>query len=128
MGTRYWIKTSRNLFLYFRRPETSFLWIANPWKSFRFVIWRNYKWYIIGFIILALVVLLIGLFIYSAPVSDVFVSSDRLKTITLIYYFQTFKQLLSNFRLIVLIRWLSTLLNKVRIVGLRLKFWITFIF
>ncbi|CAB3993921.1 myoferlin-like isoform X2 [Paramuricea clavata] len=50
-----------------KRPETSFLWIANPWKSFRFVIWRNYKWYIIGFIVLALIVLLVGLFIYSAP-------------------------------------------------------------
>ena len=53
----------------FRRPETSFLWLANPWKSFRFVIWRNYKWYIIGLIILVVILLFIGVFIYSAPVS-----------------------------------------------------------
>ncbi|XP_028415074.1 myoferlin-like [Dendronephthya gigantea] len=50
-----------------KRPETSFLWLSNPWKSFRFVIWRNYKWYIIGFIVLALILLLIGVFIYAAP-------------------------------------------------------------
>ncbi|XP_028401914.1 myoferlin-like isoform X2 [Dendronephthya gigantea] len=50
-----------------RRPETSFLWILNPWKSFRYVIWHHFKWYFVGGIILILIVLLFALFIYSAP-------------------------------------------------------------
>lgn len=25
------------------RPATSFLWITSPWKSFRYILWRNYK-------------------------------------------------------------------------------------
>lgn len=55
--------------LFYRRPETSFFWLASPWKSFKHIIWRNYKWWIIGFIVLVLVLLLLFLFIYSLPVS-----------------------------------------------------------
>ncbi|CAG2195234.1 MYOF [Mytilus edulis] len=50
-----------------KRPETSFFWLASPWKSFKHIIWRNYKWWIIGFIVLVLVLLLLFLFIYSLP-------------------------------------------------------------
>lgn len=25
------------------RPATSFLWITSPWKSFRYILWGNYK-------------------------------------------------------------------------------------
>jgi signal peptidase I len=55
--------------VFYRRPETSFLWFASPWKTLKFIIWRNYKWYIIGFIVLLLLLLLIFLFLYSFPVS-----------------------------------------------------------
>ncbi|XP_056005338.1 myoferlin-like isoform X14 [Ostrea edulis] len=50
-----------------KRPETSFLWFASPWKTLRYIIWRNYKWYIIGFFLLILLLLLIFLFLYSFP-------------------------------------------------------------
>ena len=50
-----------------KRPETSFLWFTSPWKTFRHIIWRRYKWYFIGFLILLLILLLVFLFIYSLP-------------------------------------------------------------
>ncbi|XP_061186440.1 myoferlin-like isoform X8 [Saccostrea echinata] len=50
-----------------KRPETSFLWFTSPWKTMRYIIWRNYKWYIIGFFLLILLLLLIFLFLYSFP-------------------------------------------------------------
>nr|XP_022342080.1 myoferlin-like isoform X4 [Crassostrea virginica] len=50
-----------------KRPETSFLWFASPWKTLRYIVWRNYKWYIIGFLLLILLLLLIFLFLYSFP-------------------------------------------------------------
>ncbi|XP_028412829.1 myoferlin-like isoform X1 [Dendronephthya gigantea] len=49
------------------RPATSFRWFTSPWKSMRYIIWRNYKWYIIGFILLVLILLVIGIFFYSMP-------------------------------------------------------------
>ena len=51
------------------RPATSFLWFTSPWKSLRYIIWNNYKWYILGGLVLLLIIAMIGLFIYSAPVS-----------------------------------------------------------
>uniref|UniRef100_A0ABM5GCL9 Fer-1-like protein 6 n=1 Tax=Pogona vitticeps TaxID=103695 RepID=A0ABM5GCL9_9SAUR len=49
------------------RPDTSFSWIVNPFKCFFYLIWRNFKKYIIiGFILLILVVFLV-LFIYTLP-------------------------------------------------------------
>ncbi|XP_077114709.1 myoferlin isoform X5 [Ranitomeya variabilis] len=49
------------------RPETSFLWFTNPCKTMKFIVWRKFKWYFIGFIILALLLLFIGVFLYSLP-------------------------------------------------------------
>ncbi|XP_066944947.1 myoferlin-like isoform X4 [Macrobrachium rosenbergii] len=49
------------------RPATSFLWISSPWKSFRHIIWKNYKWYCITFIIFFLLFLFLFLFLYSLP-------------------------------------------------------------
>ncbi|XP_013789490.1 myoferlin-like [Limulus polyphemus] len=49
------------------RPATSFLWFTSPWKSFKHVVWRNYKMYIITILIILLSVLLMVLFIYSFP-------------------------------------------------------------
>uniref|UniRef100_A0A671PQ71 Myoferlin-like n=1 Tax=Sinocyclocheilus anshuiensis TaxID=1608454 RepID=A0A671PQ71_9TELE len=50
------------------RPDTSFLWFTNPCKTMKFIIWRRYKWLFIGLIILILVILFIGILLYSFPV------------------------------------------------------------
>ncbi|KAF8567711.1 hypothetical protein P879_09042 [Paragonimus westermani] len=50
-----------------KRPETSFLWITSPWKTFKFIIWKRCKWVFIGIIIAILLGLLIALFIYAIP-------------------------------------------------------------
>lgn len=57
-------------FLFNSRPETSFLWFTSPWKTFKHIIWKHWKWYIIGFFVFLLLAVLIGLFIYAAPVSQ----------------------------------------------------------
>eukprot|EP00117_Sycon_ciliatum_P005571 scpid7068/ scgid9464/ Myoferlin; Fer-1-like protein 3 len=49
------------------RPETSFLWFTSPWKTFKYIIWKNYKWLIIGLFLLILLVLAVGLFLYASP-------------------------------------------------------------
>uniref|UniRef100_A0A8C2BAL1 Myoferlin like n=1 Tax=Cyprinus carpio TaxID=7962 RepID=A0A8C2BAL1_CYPCA len=51
------------------RPDTSFLWFTNPCKTMKFIIWRRYKWLFIGLIFLILVILFIGILLYSFPVS-----------------------------------------------------------
>ena len=53
----------------FSRPETSFLWFTSPFKTLRYIIWRNYKWYFIIGLLILLLILLLFLFIYSFPVS-----------------------------------------------------------
>ena len=30
-------------FIIIRRPDTSFLWFLNPWKTLKYIIWRNFK-------------------------------------------------------------------------------------
>jgi len=49
------------------RPATSFFFLANPFKSCKYIIWRRYKWYIIGGLLLLLLIALIAVFIYSFP-------------------------------------------------------------
>ncbi|CAL7940390.1 unnamed protein product [Xylocopa violacea] len=49
------------------RPDTSFSWFRNPWKAFRFVVCRHYKWRIICCLAFALLVLLVGCAIYAFP-------------------------------------------------------------
>merc|ERR1719244_843369 len=35
-----------------QRPETSFLWFTSPWKTFKHIVWKRYKWwFIIGIIV-----------------------------------------------------------------------------
>ncbi|XP_066277223.1 dysferlin-like isoform X3 [Branchiostoma lanceolatum] len=50
-----------------QRPETSFLWFTSPFKTFRYIVWKNYKWYFIIFLILLIIVILAVIFIYSFP-------------------------------------------------------------
>ncbi|XP_051503504.1 myoferlin isoform X2 [Myxocyprinus asiaticus] len=49
------------------RPDTSFLWFTNPCKTMKFIIWRRYKWLFIGLSILILVILFLGILLYSFP-------------------------------------------------------------
>ncbi|XP_059472296.1 otoferlin isoform X4 [Neocloeon triangulifer] len=49
------------------RPDASFMWFLNPFKSIRYIVWHNYKWTIIkGLIFTALAIMLL-LFFYSVP-------------------------------------------------------------
>ena len=52
-----------------RRPATSFLWITSPWKSFRYIVWKHWKWYIILGVVIILLVLVAALIVYTFPVS-----------------------------------------------------------
>lgn len=49
------------------RPETSFLWFSNPCKTMRFIVWRRFKWVIIGLLVLLIVLLFVAVLLYSLP-------------------------------------------------------------
>ncbi|XP_005991617.1 myoferlin isoform X1 [Latimeria chalumnae] len=49
------------------RPETSFLWFTSPCKTMKYIVWRRFKWILIGLIILLIVLLFVGVFLYSLP-------------------------------------------------------------
>ncbi|XP_006147704.1 myoferlin isoform X1 [Tupaia chinensis] len=49
------------------RPETSFLWFTNPCKTMRFIVWRRFKWLIIGLLILLILLLFLAVLLYSLP-------------------------------------------------------------
>ncbi|XP_055886227.1 otoferlin-like isoform X5 [Biomphalaria glabrata] len=49
------------------RPDSSFMWFMNPFKSLRYILWHNYKWMIIKLLLVALLVALLILFFYSMP-------------------------------------------------------------
>ncbi|XP_037400131.1 myoferlin isoform X3 [Pygocentrus nattereri] len=49
------------------RPETSFFWFTNPCKTLKFIVWRRFKWIFIGLILLILLLLFVGILLYSLP-------------------------------------------------------------
>ncbi|CAB1340033.1 unnamed protein product, partial [Coregonus sp. 'balchen'] len=49
------------------RPDTSLMWFVNPLKSIPYFIWHNYRWLILKALGLLLLLLLLGLFLYSFP-------------------------------------------------------------
>ncbi|XP_004607583.2 myoferlin [Sorex araneus] len=49
------------------RPETSFLWFTNPCKTMKFIVWRRFKWVIIGLLILFIILLFVAVLLYSLP-------------------------------------------------------------
>ncbi|CAF4133146.1 unnamed protein product, partial [Rotaria sordida] len=49
------------------RPKTSFLWFTAPWKTLRFVLWRNFKWTIITGIFIFIGVIFLLLAVWSIP-------------------------------------------------------------
>ncbi|KAJ3585515.1 hypothetical protein NHX12_014234 [Muraenolepis orangiensis] len=50
-----------------QRPETSFLWFSSPYRTLRFILWTRFKWFILLFIVLFLIFLFFGVFLYSFP-------------------------------------------------------------
>lgn len=51
-----------------RRPETSFLWFTSPYKTLKYILWRRYKWVLVLAIVLFILLLFLGIFIYAFPV------------------------------------------------------------
>nr|XP_045002954.1 myoferlin isoform X1 [Jaculus jaculus] len=49
------------------RPETSFLWFTNPCKTMRFIVWRRFKWVIVGLLLLLILLLFVAVLLYSLP-------------------------------------------------------------
>ncbi|KAM4607196.1 myoferlin isoform 2-T2 [Polymixia lowei] len=49
------------------RPDTSFFWFTSPCKTMKFIVWRRFKWIFIGGILLLLVLLFLGILLYSLP-------------------------------------------------------------
>ncbi|XP_048372576.1 otoferlin isoform X2 [Sphaerodactylus townsendi] len=49
------------------RPDTSFIWFLNPLKSIKYLICTRYKWLIIKIVLALLLVIMVGLFLYSMP-------------------------------------------------------------
>ncbi|XP_070843940.1 otoferlin isoform X12 [Chaetodon trifascialis] len=49
------------------RPDTSLMWFLSPLKSIRYFIWHNYRWLILKVLGLVLLLLMLGLFLYSIP-------------------------------------------------------------
>ncbi|XP_026122905.1 dysferlin-like isoform X9 [Carassius auratus] len=50
-----------------QRPETSFLWFSSPFKTFKFIVWRRFKWLILGFFVFFFIILFLGVFLYAFP-------------------------------------------------------------
>ncbi|KFP31630.1 Dysferlin, partial [Colius striatus] len=50
-----------------RRPETSFLWFTSPYKTLKYILWRRYKWMLLLLIVLFILLLFLGIFVYAFP-------------------------------------------------------------
>ncbi|XP_038034578.2 dysferlin isoform X10 [Anas platyrhynchos] len=50
-----------------KRPETSFLWFTSPYKTLKYILWRRYKWVLVLAIVLFILLLFLGIFIYAFP-------------------------------------------------------------
>ncbi|XP_047244490.1 otoferlin isoform X11 [Girardinichthys multiradiatus] len=49
------------------RPDTTFLWFLSPLKAIRYLVCNRYKWLIIKIVLALLLLIMIGLFLYSMP-------------------------------------------------------------
>lgn len=50
-----------------KRPETSFAWFSNPLKTCRFIVWKNLKYKILKVFLILVLLVFIGVAIYSFP-------------------------------------------------------------
>ncbi|CAH2103117.1 unnamed protein product [Euphydryas editha] len=49
------------------RPDASFMWLLNPLKSIRYIMWHNYKWHIVKCGAVTFVAFFILIFMYAVP-------------------------------------------------------------
>ncbi|CAF3717062.1 unnamed protein product [Rotaria sordida] len=49
------------------RPKTSFLWFTSPWKTFRYVIWRNFRWTILIAVVIFILVIFVLIALWTLP-------------------------------------------------------------
>lgn len=49
------------------RPDTTFLWFLSPLKAIRYLVCNRYKWLIIKIVLALLLLIMLGLFLYSMP-------------------------------------------------------------
>uniref|UniRef100_A0A673XNH5 Otoferlin a n=1 Tax=Salmo trutta TaxID=8032 RepID=A0A673XNH5_SALTR len=49
------------------RPDTTFLWFLSPLKAIRYLVCNRYKWLIIKIIVALLLLMMLGLFLYTLP-------------------------------------------------------------
>uniref|UniRef100_A0A8C3IJY9 Dysferlin n=1 Tax=Chrysemys picta bellii TaxID=8478 RepID=A0A8C3IJY9_CHRPI len=50
-----------------KRPETSFLWFTSPYKTMKYILWRRFKWVFLIAVVVFILLLFIGIFIYAFP-------------------------------------------------------------
>ncbi|XP_078080638.1 dysferlin isoform X1 [Mustelus asterias] len=50
-----------------KRPDTSFLWFTSPFKTLRYIVWRRFRWVILGLLLFLILILFIVVFLYSFP-------------------------------------------------------------
>ncbi|XP_070612910.1 dysferlin isoform X2 [Erythrolamprus reginae] len=50
-----------------KRPETSFLWFTSPYKTLKYILWRRFKWVFLVFLLVFILLLFLGIFIYAFP-------------------------------------------------------------
>uniref|UniRef100_A0ABM5GKW0 Dysferlin isoform X4 n=1 Tax=Pogona vitticeps TaxID=103695 RepID=A0ABM5GKW0_9SAUR len=50
-----------------KRPETSFLWFTSPYKTLKYILWRRFKWAFLLILLLFIMLLFLGIFIYAFP-------------------------------------------------------------
>ncbi|KAM4710242.1 dysferlin [Discoglossus pictus] len=50
-----------------KRPETSFFWFTSPYKTLKYILWRRYKCLILTIFIVFILMLFLGIFLYSFP-------------------------------------------------------------
>ncbi|KAJ6658559.1 hypothetical protein lerEdw1_019947 [Lerista edwardsae] len=50
-----------------KRPETSFLWFTSPYKTLKYILWRRFKWVFLVIVLLFILLLFLGIFIYAFP-------------------------------------------------------------
>uniref|UniRef100_A0A8C3SZQ8 Dysferlin n=1 Tax=Chelydra serpentina TaxID=8475 RepID=A0A8C3SZQ8_CHESE len=50
-----------------KRPETSFLWFTSPYKTLKYILWRRFKWVFLIAVVVFILLLFIGIFIYAFP-------------------------------------------------------------
>ena len=51
------------------RPNDGFFTFMGPLTMLRYLIWEPYKWVMLKILVVALLLLILGLFLYSMPVS-----------------------------------------------------------